>query len=298
VALKQLSLITVEEPTQPDGVDLRCCSVEDLFEEVQGARIVFCDPPWTYSNSGDKTRSAASHYPCLKMRDIVRHVRQSYDSAAEDAYLVIWATFPLLGEWMAASTEEAIRWRYVTGGAWAKIGAPGAGFHWRGNAEPILIYRKGKPKPCTTKILRSTHVTEQHRGIGQRTAEALAHSEKPISYQTNMIEVWSNPGDLIFDVYAGLCSVGRAVRRAGGGRRYVGAELDPERYRQAVDRLALDRSTQPQGVQLTAEERIEEVIREARSHVYRQQYHGRHEQDRADAVAWMLKHTDQTQEGE
>ena len=143
--------------------------------------MVFVDPPWTYSNSGDKTRSAASHYPCLTMSDIVRHVRSSYDCAADDAYMVVWATFPLLAEWMSVSTPEDIKWTYVTGGAWAKTGAPGSGFHWRGNAEPILIYRKGKPKPCTTKLLRSTHVSEQHRGKHSKSGEALAHSEKPIA---------------------------------------------------------------------------------------------------------------------
>ena len=236
--MKQLSLVKVPEPPKPHGIDLRCGSIDDLFDEVQDARMVFCDPPWTYSNSGDKTRSAASHYPCLTMDDIVRHVRRSYDCAADDAYLVVWATFPLLAEWMAVSTEDAIRWRYVTGGAWAKTGAPGAGFHWRGNAEPILIYRKGKPKPCNTRLLRSTHVTDQHRGSGNRSGEALAHSEKPISYQANMIDVWSNPGDLIMDIYAGLCSVGRACARTG--RKYIGAEIDPKRYRSAVDRLALE----------------------------------------------------------
>lgn len=238
--MEQMSLISVREPDQPEGVDLRNCGIDELFDEVRGARMVFVDPPWTYSNSGDKTRSAASHYPCLTMSDIVRHVRSSYDCAADDAYMVVWATFPLLAEWMSVSTPEDIKWTYVTGGAWAKTGAPGSGFHWRGNAEPILIYRKGKPKPCTTKLLRSTHVSEQHRGKYSKSGEALAHSEKPIAYQANMIEVWSNPGDLVLDVYAGLCSVGRACKRTG--RRYIGAEIDPVRYRSAVDRLALDGS--------------------------------------------------------
>jgi len=236
----QIPLLTVPEPAQPNNVKLYNGSIDDLFETVIDARMVFCDPPWTYSNSGDKTRSAASHYPCLTMADIVGHVRKAYSCAAPDAYLVLWATFPLLAEWMSAATEDAIKWRYVTGGAWAKTGAPGSGFHWRGNAEPILVYRKGKPKPTSTKLLRSTHVTEQHRGRGSKSGEALAHSEKPIAYQTNMIEVWSSPGDLILDIYAGLCSVGRATVRAGKGRRYVGAEIDPDRYRQAVDRLVLD----------------------------------------------------------
>ncbi len=237
--MTQIPLLTVPEPKQPNGIDLRCCSVDDLFKTVRGARMVFCDPPWTYSNSGDKTRSAASHYSCLEMADIVRHVCKSWDCAAENAYLVVWATFPLLAEWFKVATPEAIKWEYLTGGAWAKTGAPGAGFHWRGNAEPILIYRKGKPRPVSTQLLRSTHVTEQHRGKHSKSGEGLAHSEKPIAYQTNMIEVWSAPGDLIFDVYAGLCSVGRAVKRAGN-RQYIGAEIDPDRYRQAVDRLVLD----------------------------------------------------------
>lgn len=297
--MKQLSLVTVPEPAQPAGIDLHNVGIDSLFSQVSNARIVFCDPPWNYSNNGDKTRSAASHYPCLKMADIVSHVRKSYDSAADDSYLVLWATYPLLREWMDAATDETIGWTYVTGGAWAKTGAPGCGFHWRGNAEPILIYRKGRPKPCTSKLLRSVHVSE---GRGQKSGEALAHSEKPISYQTNMIEVWSNPGDLIFDIYAGLCSVGRAVIRAGGGRRYIGAEIDPERYRQAVDRLALDKSTrrgQPDpSANADPGQTMDDLINEARPFVYRQQYYGKHEQDRADAVAWMQKYTDQKHGGQ
>ena len=34
---------------------------------------------------------------------------------------------------------------------------------------------------------------------------------------------------------------------------------------------------------------LRQAIKEARPHVYRQQHHGKHEQDRADAVAWMSK---------
>jgi len=82
----------------------------------------------------------------------------------------------------------------------------------------------------------------------------------------------------------------------------TGAEIDPERYRQAVDRLALDKSTRHviPGPPDKADpgQLIDDLINEARPHVYRQQYHGRHEQDRADAVAWMQKYTGQNHEGE
>jgi|19_taG_2_1085344.scaffolds.fasta_scaffold124056_1 hypothetical protein len=32
-----------------------------------------------------------------------------------------------------------------------------------------------------------------------------------------------------------------------------------------------------------------QAIKEARAHVYRQQHHGKHDQDRADAVEWLKK---------
>jgi hypothetical protein len=239
--MTQIPLLEAPAPALPQGIDLRCMNFLDLVPDIQGARLVFADPPWSYSNSGDKTRSAASHYSCLPMAEIVDHLRIAHDyTAADDAYLVLWATFPLLSEWMSVATEGAIGWRYVTGGAWAKTGAPGAGFHWRGNAEPVLIYRRGKPKPTSTRLLRSVHVSEQHRWRGDRRyGEALSHSEKPIGWQANMIDVWSSPGDLVLDVYAGLGTVARACLKSG--RRYAGAEIDPDRHRQAIDRIALYR---------------------------------------------------------
>ena len=46
---------------------------------------------------------------------------------------------------------------------------------------------------------------------------------------------WTDPGDLVLDLYAGLGSV--AVACALEGRRYIGAEIDPERHRRAVLRV-------------------------------------------------------------
>lgn len=37
-------------------------------------------------------------------------------------------------------------------------------------------------------------------------------------------------------------------------------------------------------------EKLQAALRSARPHVYRQQHHGRHEQDRADAVAWISRY--------
>ena len=69
-------------------------------------------------------------------------------------------------------------------------------------------------------------------------SERQKHSEKPAAWMAQWIERWTEPGDLVLDLFAGMAPVARACARTG--RRYVGAEIDPERYRQAVDRLALD----------------------------------------------------------
>jgi DNA modification methylase len=54
---------------------------------------------------------------------------------------------------------------------------------------------------------------------------------------------WSNPDDLILDLYAGHGSVARAAHATG--RRYIGAEIDVDRHRAACARLANHRIDRP-----------------------------------------------------
>jgi len=51
------------------------------------------------------------------------------------------------------------------------------------------------------------------------------------------IERWTDPGDLVVDLFAGMAPV--ALACVATGRRYIGAEADPVRHRQALDRIAL-----------------------------------------------------------
>lgn len=56
------------------------------------------------------------------------------------------------------------------------------------------------------------------------------------------IRAWTDPGDLVVDVFAGLAPLARACYAEG--RRYVGAEIDPERHALALVRLARYVSTE------------------------------------------------------
>lgn len=212
-------------PTRPD-IDLRCADVTSLLGEVTGARIIHADPPWGYDNRaicrGDGTKSVLP-YGVLDYASIAGHLDAAYDCAADDAYLLLWITWPHLVLWLDA-LRGGMRWKFLSGGTWAKTGGIGVGSHWRGDSEPLLLYGKGKPRP-RVRNLRNTYV-------GPRTR----HSAKPEAWLGQVFDAFSQPGDLVFDLYAGLGSAARAC--ASTGRRYVGAELDPARHAEAMRLLA------------------------------------------------------------
>lgn len=62
-----------------------------------------------------------------------------------------------------------------------------------------------------------------------------AHSEKPIVWLRNMVRAWTEPGDLVVDLYAGLTPLARACHLEG--RRYIGAEIETDRHQEAMGRL-------------------------------------------------------------
>jgi N6-adenosine-specific RNA methylase IME4 len=117
--------------------------------------VIIADPPWQYEQN--KIRGAAeNHYDVLTIDDICALPVQ--DAAADDAVLLLWATWPLLPE--AMRVMGAWGFAYVSGFPWIKIhGAPqqdlwgeqfirpryGVGYWVRGCSEPLLIARRGKP---------------------------------------------------------------------------------------------------------------------------------------------------------
>lgn len=233
--MTQLQLITVEEPKQPDNIDLRCCSVQQLLSELEEKpSLIIADPPWSYVQAPGHSANPDNHYQSMTDADIVKVLDQAYD-VMDAGRLALWCTWPKLGQWFDAVHAGTFRWRYVSGGSWTKVGgAAGTGYHWLGASELVCLYVKRGPKGtglCTKwGSLKNAHIGERQK-----------HSEKPVEWMQGWIERWTKPGDLVVDLFAGMSPAGRACARLGD-RRYLGAELDPERYRAAVDRLAIDQS--------------------------------------------------------
>jgi N6-adenosine-specific RNA methylase IME4 len=194
--------------------------VAEVLDEVRGAALVHADPPWSYDNASCQG-TATDSYDTISMGEIAGHVGAAHEAANDNAYMLLWCTFPKLAEWMGAACESP--WAYKSGGAWAKADGFGVGYHWRGDSEPALLYTKGNPRPVTKNA--------SNLCIHPRTR----HSEKPETWLCDLLEAWTNPGDLVLDLYAGLAPMARACKATG--RDYIGAEIDEERHRHAMAKL-------------------------------------------------------------
>lgn len=213
-----------------DGIDLRCCDVADVLREVKGARLIVADPPWRYHNDPGLSSNPEEQgiYGCLSEPEIAAHLDASYDCAGPACRLAVWYTWPKAAEWRAAGMAGP-RWgAETTGGAWLKTshwcGSSGVGYHWRGQTEPVAVFTRGACGRASEGTLKNGHASISG-----------PHSEKPLDWLRAWVRAWTDPGDLVLDLYAGLAPMARACLLEG--RRYVGAELDADRHALAMARL-------------------------------------------------------------
>lgn len=231
-----MSLFPNLRPLQPPPtIDLRCCDVVEMLASVRGARLIHADPPWQYAReAGVANPETNGIYGGLPEADIVAHLDRAFDAAGPACRLACWYTWPKDAEWTAAGGAGP-RWgARLTGGAWTKmqatesgarkVGGPGVGYHWRGETEPVAVFTRGA---CgrAGEVLSNGHVSPNGD-----------HSEKPVEWLRAWVRAWTSPGDLVVDLYAGMAPMARACLLEG--RRYVGAEVDRERWELACTRLA------------------------------------------------------------
>jgi site-specific DNA-methyltransferase (adenine-specific) len=63
-------------------------------------------------------------------------------------------------------------------------------------------------------------------------------TEKPIALMLELVRLFTDPGELVIDPFAGSGTTGVACVRLG--RRFAGAELDPAMAKIARERLAAE----------------------------------------------------------
>lgn len=231
----------------PPGIDYRCGDVRDVLASLPDASINLCffDPPWEYDQRvGGNGPHVSEHYACLPMATILEHLALVRPKMRPGGRCVLWTTHsqePELSLHLTRGDDGKAHlagWRYVSGGAWAKVdvddapggrGAPGIGYHCLSSeAEPWWLLLADGPHDRAN--VAGCRVIPRHRGRGE------SHSAKPIEYQREMIRGWCPPDGLVFDAYAGLGSVAAACKLEA--RAYLGAELDPERWAEGCRLIA------------------------------------------------------------
>jgi len=203
----------------PDTIQFLQISALDIPEAlIKEAALITADPPWPYPRplyDGAEGGSIENHYTTLTIEDIEAMINR-LGKHAVNSRLALWCTWPRLDIWME---RKVTGWKYKTGGSWLKEATGGVGYHWLGVTEPVLIYTKGSPKQSFGGLKNG------HRSpIG-------AHSEKPWDWEAAWLERWTEPGDLVLDVFAGRGPMARACYLKG--RRYVGIEIEQSRIEEA-----------------------------------------------------------------
>lgn len=143
-------------------------------------KVIYADCPWLYDNAGtQRSRGMArSAYECMPIEEIKALPVASITD--DDCLLFLWATMPKLKE--ALEVIEAWSFKYITCAfVWIKLNPSvknalffqkkdiysGLG-HWvNGNAELVLLGRKGKPNRAMKNVKQ---IVIAPRG---------RHSEKP-----------------------------------------------------------------------------------------------------------------------
>ena len=155
-------------------------------------KIIYADPPWSYSDKSLHRGGAERHYPTMSVKEITRlNVREI---AADDSVLLMWVTWPLIVR--GIHTYIADRWGFEFRSLafdWVKTTkqqdhcdecrerpitlALGMG-HWtRSNSEVCLLGIRGKPKRANADV-RSTIIAPRGR-----------HSAKPPEIRDRIVRL-------------------------------------------------------------------------------------------------------------
>jgi site-specific DNA-methyltransferase (adenine-specific) len=114
---------------------------------------------------------------------------------------------------------------------WDK-GGLGMGIHYRRNYEFVLIAQKGSP----AKTWNGGNTTPNVWRIPKIIPSAEQHpTEKPVELMAKVIQIHSDPGDLILDPFCGSGTTCVAAKMLG--RRYIGIDISPEYCAIAEERL-------------------------------------------------------------
>lgn len=156
--------------------------VVDIYNTNRKYQIIYADPPWNYKTWKNGMGTAESHYPTMKVEDIVAMKNAINNISDKNCILFLWITFPCLLEGIKVLQGWGFKYK-TCGFNWVKRNKVsdtwffGLG-HWtRANSEICLIATKGTIKRKSNKVSQiiDTHIEE--------------HSKKPAIVRNKIVEL-------------------------------------------------------------------------------------------------------------
>lgn len=257
------------------GCDLRLGRWEDVLADIPdgSVRLILTSPPYdnarTYDGVPPVGFDALAAF-ALRVLAPGGTLAMVLDGAVNDGVASV-TPYRVICEWAALPG-----WSLSQVLAYGRMGLPGAyRGRFRRDHEPLIVFRRtGTPVVCNKDVLASpaTHPpvhsqtatrrdgTKERGGFDQRLGfrevrhrgsiwqyGVLGNGHDPSSstghpatfaeaFALDAVRVWSNPGEVVCDPFAGSGTVARACIDLN--RTFVGAELSARYHRSALLRLA------------------------------------------------------------
>lgn len=135
---------------------------------------------------------------------------------------------PLFAEW-TMMMDKHIGFKQAV--VWDK-GGLGMGIHYRRNYEFVLVAQNGAPAHAWNGGNNTPNVWRINKII---PSEIQHPTVKPVKLMEKIIFIHSNINDVVLDPFMGSGTTGVAAIRQG--RKFIGIELDPKHFKEAVKRI-------------------------------------------------------------
>lgn len=214
----------------------------------KGVAHVITDPPYSEhthakQRSGASQRDADEHDACIaRARDLgfpaitADEMAQASATMARLAkrWVMRFTDFEGVGDWIRCDAAAGLQ--HVRVGVWIKLNATPqfTGDRPATGAEAIVIAHRPGRKRWNGGGNHAvwTHAIEMNRG----GSNARLHTtQKPLPLMLRLVELFTDPGDLVLDPFCGSGTTGVACIRLG--RRFIGIEREPKYAAVARERL-------------------------------------------------------------
>lgn len=215
------------------------CHETMLWLPDHSVDLVVTDPPYEFISKNPEGGGFMNKENKLHLQKINKSFGMTYDPKG---YLneckrilkkfngYFWTNKSLLTQYIKFAEDNKYKWDILI---WAKPNpVPINNGHYLIDKE-FVVYIKEPNATFNSKLGYPKYFTVKTHPIGTKITEHP--TEKPLGFHEDMIGISSNPGDVVFDGYAGSGTTLVAAKNLL--RQYIGIEINPDFIAMAEKRL-------------------------------------------------------------